>query len=58
MPYVSLKSPRKIDKMVISEDVSVQVVLRKNMGLTKPLITYIFTIIIIIIIIDITFTPR
>ena len=43
--------------MVISEDVSVQVVLRKNMGLTKPLITYIFTIIIIIII-DITFTPR
>ena len=44
--------------MVISEDVSVQVVLRKNMGLTKPLITYIFTIIIIIIIIDITFTPR
>ena len=25
MPYVSLKSPRKIDKMVISEDVSVQV---------------------------------
>ena len=25
VPYVSLKSPRKIDKMVISEDVSVQV---------------------------------
>ena len=25
MPYVSLKSPRKIDKMVISDDVSVQV---------------------------------